>query len=157
MVYVFDTNSISVLGNYYPKQFPSFWKQFNQAVEDLKKIISVKEAHRELDKYNRHQHLSIWIENHKGIFYKPTVMEMIFVSDIFSVKKFKPMIRNEHISDGKPCADPFIIAAAKLYNGCVVTEEKEKPNAAQIPNVCQHFGIDFTNLQGFMEREDWSF
>ena len=58
---------------------------------------------------------------------------------------------------GRPIADPFIIAMAKAINGCVVTQEKEKPNAAKIPNVCQHFGIDFTNLQGFMEREDWSF
>ena len=58
---------------------------------------------------------------------------------------------------GYPCADPFIIAFPEIINGCVVTEEKEKPNAPNIPNVCEHFNIECTNLQGFMEREDWKF
>lgn len=67
------------------------------------------------------------------------------------------MLRHEHLLEGKPCADPLIIAAAKLHNGCVVTEETKKPNAPNIPNVCEYFNIDCTNLQGFMEREGWSF
>ncbi|WP_396770910.1 DUF4411 family protein [Microcystis aeruginosa] len=54
-------------------------------------------------------------------------------------------------------ADPFIIAAAKIKDGCVITEEALKPNAPKIPTVCQHFSIDFTNVQGLMEREGWQF
>jgi len=47
---------------------------------------------------------------------------------------------------------------AKTIDGCVVTEEdSEKPNAPNIPNICRNFSIDFTNLQGFMERENWKF
>ena len=30
--YVFDTNSVSVLKNYYPDQFPTFWKHFHTAI-----------------------------------------------------------------------------------------------------------------------------
>ena len=52
---------------------------------------------------------------------------------------------------------PFIVAAAKVINGCVVTEESKKPNAPNIPNVCEYFNIECTNLQGFMEREGWKF
>ncbi|RKU31484.1 hypothetical protein C6499_04300 [Candidatus Poribacteria bacterium] len=26
-----------------------------------------------------------------------------------------------------------------------------------MPNICQHFDVDWTNMQGFMERENWSF
>ena len=58
---------------------------------------------------------------------------------------------------GIPCTDPFVIAKAKFVDGCVATEEKQKKNAAKIPNVCERFEIDCTNLQGFMEREGWTF
>ena len=32
-----------------------------------------------------------------------------------------------------------------------------KKNAAKIPNVCEHFGVHCTNVEGFMERESWTF
>ncbi|CCI17613.1 conserved hypothetical protein [Microcystis aeruginosa PCC 9807] len=57
----------------------------------------------------------------------------------------------------KPVADPFIIAAAKIKDGCVITEEALKPNAPKIPTVCQQLSIDCTNVQGLMEREGWQF
>ena len=82
---------------------------------------------------------------------------MQFVSQIFSVPHFQALVPEKSQLDNRPCADPFVIARAKIINGCVVTEEKWKPNAAKIPNVCEHFGIDCTNLQGFMEREGWTF
>ncbi len=40
---------------------------------------------------------------------------------------------------------------------CVVTEEVRRPNAARIPNVCDHFGIGCINLEQLMEREGWQF
>lgn len=58
---------------------------------------------------------------------------------------------------GTPVADPFVIAAANVKTGVVVTEERLKPNAAKIPNVCQHFKIPCTNLEGFMSQQSWSF
>lgn len=56
MAYVFDTSSFSVIGNYYPQQFPTFWENFNQAVI-VRDIISVREVYRELEFYTRHSHL----------------------------------------------------------------------------------------------------
>ena len=68
------------------------------------------------------------------------------------------MIRRKERLKERPVADPFVIARAKcLENGCVVTTEKHKPNSAQIPNVCEYFGVDWTDLEGFMEREQWRF
>ncbi|MCZ6821218.1 MAG: DUF4411 family protein [Calditrichaeota bacterium] len=58
---------------------------------------------------------------------------------------------------GTPVADPFVIASARIRQACVVTEEGKKKNAARIPNVCEYFGVDCTNLEGFMERERWRF
>ena len=156
MVYVFDNNSFRELGSYYPKQFPSFWEKFDQAVT-VGKIISVREVHRELKSYTRHPHISDWVADHRNIFLLPNAAEMRFVSQIFSVPHFQTLVKGKNRLTGKPCADPFIIAKAHFINGCVVTEESRKPNAAKIPNVCEHFEIDCTNLQGFMEREGWTF
>ena len=156
MAYVFDTNSFIVISHYYPQQFPSFWDKFNQAVE-VEKIISVREVFRELDQEASAPHLSDWIKRHKNIFMIPSAAATQFVSTIFSVSHFQTLVSEKSRLAGRPCADPFIIAWAKVIKGCVVTEEKEKPNAAKIPNVCQHFGVDCTNLQGFMERENWTF
>ena len=155
MAYVFDTNSFRVLGNYYPDQFPTFWRQFNQAVIDGK-ITSAREVHRELEA-QAHPPLSNWVKDHKSIFTPPTATEMLFISDIFSIRHFRTLVNVQSRLEGHPCADPFVIAKAKFIDGCVVTEETMKPNAAKIPNVCEHFKIDCTNLQGFMEREGWTF
>ena len=155
MAYVFDTNSFRVLGNYYPHQFPTFWRQFNQAVINGK-IISVREAQRELES-QVNPPLSDWVNHQRHIFMEPRPFEMHFVSEIFSVPHFFNLVNKKNQLTGRPCADPFIIAKAKFIDGCVVTEEKETPNAAKIPNVCERFGVDCTNLQGFMRRENWTF
>ena len=156
MVYVFDTSSFSVIGNYYPEQFPTFWEKFNQAVT-VGTIISVREVCRELESYARHPHLSDWVNEHRAIFLLPSPAEMLFVSEIFAVRHFQMLVSEQDLLAGNLRADPFVIARAKVINGCVVTQETLRPNAARIPNVCDHFGIDCTNLQGFMEREGWTF
>ena len=39
----------------------------------------------------------------------------------------------------------------------VVTMESLKPNAARIPNICEHFGVRCMDLEEFMEAEGWKF
>lgn len=34
---------------------------------------------------------------------------------------------------------------------------KLKPNAAIVPNICEHFGVDWLNLEQFMQQEGWKF
>ena len=156
MAYVFDTSSFSVLGNYYPEQFPTFWEKFDWAVT-AGTIISVREVRRELEHYARHPHLSDWVKEHGDIFLLPSPAETQFVQKIFAVRHFRMLVSERDRLAGNLRADPFVIAKAKIINGCVVTEEARRPNAAKIPNVCDHFGVDCTNLQGFMEREGWRF
>ena len=93
----------------------------------------------------------------KRYFLVPNTAELRFVSKIFSVPHFLTLVSQKSILEGHPCADPFIIAKAQIIDGCVVTEEKWKQNAAKIPNVCEYFRVDCTNLRGFMEREGWTF
>ena len=86
-----------------------------------------------------------------------TVEELQFVGEIFKVPHFQAMIRKQEWLKGKPVADPFVIARAKILNACVVTQEKNTENAARIPNVCDNFEIPCINLEGFMEKENWTF
>jgi len=156
MTYVFDTNSFRVMGNYFPARFPSFWATFNDFVDDGN-VISVREVLRELDYQARQQHLQDWINNNGQIFLLPTPIETEFVSDIFAIEHFQALVSIKQRLKSTPVADPFIIASARIHGYCVVTEESLKPNAAKIPNVCAHFGIDCCNIETLMERESWEF
>ena len=98
-----------------------------------------------------------WIHEHKEIFLPPQEEESTFMAQIFAVQHFTQLVPQKKTLTSNPFADPFVIASAGIKNGCVVTEEKLRPNGAKIPNVCEHFGIDCTNLEGLMEREKWRF
>jgi hypothetical protein len=58
---------------------------------------------------------------------------------------------------GSPVADPFLVARGALLGANFVTEEALKPNAAKLPNVCEHFGVRSTNVQGFLVEVGWRF
>jgi len=64
------------------------------------------------------------------------------------------LVRRSHILKGLPVADPFIVAAAKVYNCLVVTQESFKKGGARIPTVCEKFEVEYINIEGFLELED---
>lgn len=154
--YVFDSGPLIVLFNhYYPGRFPSLWERFDETVNSGR-ITSTREVFNELE--GRGDMLSDWCKENRKVFATPSSNELEFVTEIFNVRHFQAMIRRKERLLGKPVADPFVIARARILDeGCVVTTEDERPNAARIPNVCKYFGIDCANLEGFMEREGWQF
>ncbi|TVQ25647.1 MAG: DUF4411 family protein [Leptolyngbya sp. DLM2.Bin15] len=156
MIYVFDTNSLSVLKNFYPANFPSFWQKWNELVSNGV-ILSVREVKRELDHRDRTDFLQAWFKQNKAIFATPSPEELMVVQQILAIPRFQPLIGTQATLRGTPVADPFIVAAAKIKDGVVITEERLKPNAAKIPNVCEHFKVPCTNLEGFMSQQNWSF
>jgi len=156
MPFVSDTSSLRALGNYYPERFPSFWELFNQEITKGN-VLSVREVHREMIQQNTREWLTEWVENNSGIFLLPTQAEMEFVREIFEVPHFKTLVPERQILKGSTVADPFIIASAKISGGCVITEEGMKPNAAKIPNVCEHFSVDCIDLEGFLVEVGWQF
>jgi hypothetical protein len=79
------------------------------------------------------------------------------VREIFSVHHFQQLVSKKSLLKGTPVADPFVIAAAKIRHGCVVTEETMKENAARIPNVCDRFSIPCLNVEGFLREKQWRF
>ena len=156
MIYVFDSGPLIVLfRHYYPDRFPSLWKSFDALVLE-QRIISVREVRKELEGHG--DRLSDWVKDHGEFFLTPTADELNFVAEIFKIAHFQMLVRKKERLYGKPVADPFVIAKAQaLEEGCVVTQEIKKPNAAKIPNVCEHFGIPCLNLEAFMENENWRF
>lgn len=156
MLHVFDTNSMRVLGHYYPKRFPTFWQRFDQAVANGA-VLSVREVYNELQFQVTEDWYRDWIDAHKTMFVVPTAEEAQFVAKIFTVSHFRILVGEKQRLKGQPVADPFLIACAQVRGGVVVSEEQEKPNAAKVPNVCKYFGVPCTNVAGFLEASGWEF
>ena len=91
------------------------------------------------------------------MFLTPDAEETKFVGEIFAVNHFQALVGEAQRLKGQPVADPFVIASAQARGGTVVTEEAMKPHAARIPNVCEHFGIPCTNVEGFLAENGWQF
>lgn len=155
MIYVFDSDAlIDLFRHFYLNRFPSLWERFDQLVKGGV-IISVREVYNEIE--GRGDRLSQWAKNNRDFFQQPSPEELDFVVEIFKVPHFRYLISEKARLQGKPVADPLVIGKAQSLKGCVITQELKKPNAARIPNVCEHFRLDCSNLEGFMEREDWTF
>lgn len=154
MIYVFDTSSIIVLGHYFPDRFPTFWSNFEVAVQ-RGDVISVREVLKELS--SPRAWLMDWVDRHREMFLVPGHQETTFVARIFQVPHFQMLVTETQRLRGQPVADPFVIACASVRGGTVVTEESSKPNSARIPNVCSHFGVACTNVEGFLAGNGWQF
>ena len=156
MKYVFDSNSlIDLFKHYYPERFPTLWEKFDALVFEGE-IVSVREVFKEIESAD--DSLAHWAkEQQSSLFLESTAEELTFVGEIFQKQHFQGMIRKRERLGGKPVADPFVIARAKISGGCVVTQEKHTKNAAKIPNVCEYFKIPCINLEGFMKEENWTF
>lgn len=165
MIYVFDTSSLRALQHFYPAVFKSIWVGLNTLVGDGD-LISTREVWNELEGQNVSADVKTWAKRNKQMFGTPNAVELQFVAEIFKVAHFSGLIGKQQQLRGTPVADPFVIACAKAHQGTVVTEEgwlrpsdalTPKPNAAKIPNVCQHFGIPCIDLEAFMRQQGWSF
>ena len=156
MKYVFDTSTLIVLKNYYPTTFAKLWNRIGTLAGNGT-IVSVREVFNELHNYNDVDFIQDWAKQHKAIFGKPSNDELLVVQQILAIPHFQTLIGNKAILKGTPVADPFVVAAAKVMGGSVVTQEKLKANAAKIPNVCEHFGVPCIDLETFMEQQGWAF
>ncbi len=156
MIYVFDTGAFIVLKNYYPTAFPTLWERIATAVASGE-IVSVREVFNELHNYNDTDFIQDWAKEHKAIFAKPSNDELLIVQQILAIPHFQTLLSTKAILKGTPVADPFVVAAAKHKRATVVTQEGLKPNAAKVPNVCQHFDVHCLNLEAFMAQQGWTF
>ncbi|MDP2155637.1 MAG: DUF4411 family protein [Sulfuricella sp.] len=156
MIYVFDTGSLSKLKHFYPNVFKSVWIGLDSLVDDGS-LLSTREVWKEMQNGEPHKHTNEWLKARQHIFTVPSAEELKFVAQIFLVPHFRSLIGEAQRLKGTPVADPFVIAAAKVRNGTVVTEERIKPGAAKIPNVCAHFKVPCIDLETFMQGQNWEF
>ncbi len=156
MIYVMDTNSFVIMSHFFPERFPSFWARLDEVVVGGR-LVSVKEVFREITRKNARPHLDNWVKKNKKIFRTPTEEEALFVARIFQHEHFMQTVKKRQLLQGTPVADPFIVAAAKALNGCVVTEEVYKPNSAKLPNICEKFEVPYINLDQFLGEEGFRF
>jgi hypothetical protein len=77
MVYIFDTSSFKVLGNYFPKSFPTVWQKIDLLVSEGK-LQSVREVLKEVEYGNNKQFVLDWIDFNKQIFLPSTAQETLF-------------------------------------------------------------------------------
>ncbi len=113
-------------------------------------VVSTREVRREQTGTPHGDLIASWIkELDLNFFQTPTTEEGDRVAEIFAVQHFHALISTKVRLSGRPCADPWLIAKAWTEDGCVVTQEQYKPNSAKVPNVCEHFGVESTNFDGF--------
>ena len=157
MVYIFDTSSFIVLSHYYNDQFPSLWQNINKEVK-IGKIISVKEVFNEIESYGPETNLKKWIRENKKIFQPMTEKESQIMSSIFQkYPNFQDIINKKSRTQGRPVADPFIVAKAIHIKGTVVSEETFQKDGIKIPNLCQIKKITCFKLEKFMKKQGWIF
>lgn len=150
--YIFDTGPFIDLKNYPVDVFTSLWDNFIFMINNGE-ILSSIEVFRELEDYD--DEIAKWAKSNKKIFIKPTLEEQMEVQRI--LERHPDLVKEEAILLGKPYADPFVIAQAKLQNCTLVHSEKYKPNAHKIPNVCKTFNVEEIALFEFFRREKWKF
>ena len=155
MTYVFDTTPfVTLFRNFYKSRFPTLWGLFDARIESGE-ITSTREVFRELEEQD--DTLLAWARAHRDVFVTPDAAEGAFVAQIYAVPHFQQNIEKQKLLKGGKNADAFVTARAAVLQGCVVMLEKRTPNAAKIPNICDHFGIQCLTLEEFMEAENWSF
>lgn len=155
-MYVFDNSPLSsMFRNYFPSRFPTLWANFDALVAD-EQIVSTREALREIQDGPEGACLD-WCNDKRTLFATPTADEARHVARIFAVPHFQQNIEMQKLLKGGLNADPFVIARAMTEGKTVVTMEQRKANAAKIPNICDHFGVRWLNLEGFMEEQGWAF
>ena len=155
-VYVIDTSSFVVIENYYPDQFPTFWKNLT-ALAAHKRLHSVSEVFKEIVHKHTKEFLAKWVQERNKLFPVPDAKETAFVSKIFAVPQFQALVEQKKRLKGSPVADPWVIARAACIGATVVAEESRETTKVRIPKVCSHFDVPCVSMQGLMAKEGWKF
>lgn len=143
--FVIDSSSlIHFEENYPPDIFPTLWsKVFNLFEEG--KVFSVNEVYEELGDSQE-----LWKE-FKHCFKELNADELQVLGDILSDSRFEVFKRRGLKEDGRPWADPYLIACAKVNGDAVVTQENLNRNPERkIAFVCDKLDIPCMDFLRFL-------
>ena len=152
MKYVIDTNALRTFFRFYYRQVtPELYDNLDKMIKNSE-LISVKEVYNEMERqHQRDSDILKELKNIKHIFLEPTNEEEInIVQDIYKNINFRNNIKEKNILNGRPVADAFLVAKAKIENAVLITSEKFSPNAAKIPNMCEKYDVKYINYEQFL-------
>ncbi len=152
MKYVIDTNALRTFFRFYYRQVtPELYDNLDKMIKN-NELISVKEVYNEMERqHQKDSDILKELKNIKHIFLEPTNEEEInIVQDIYKNINFRNNIKEKNILNGRPVADAFLVAKAKIENAVLITSEKFSPNAAKIPNMCEKYDVKYINYEQFL-------
>jgi len=128
MIYIVDTCIFrNIFSHIYRSVIPEIWDSLEEMLYSGK-IVSVKEVYMELElQFSKDGKVLPWLKNYKSSFKSATNNEATVVSQIYANRNFQNGVREKNIINGRPVADAFLVAKAKVVNGIVVTREDYNP------------------------------
>jgi len=125
----------------------SYWDWFDKKLEEGV-IVTHKRVYEEVIKGNirdKEDRIVAWVRarKSKGLYIGSTEASQKLVGEIctYAFDKYAPSKAKRFVNG----ADPFLIAAASLESGTVVTQESRNKEL-RIPEVCAQFGVAYMNL-----------
>ena len=148
VIYFIDTCSLTELRRTYPKaHFPQVWAMLDRLAKEGR-LLSVDEVYEEL--LVQDDEVAEWAEENEDLFLE---LDAAIQNQAKTILKQFPTLVD--LKKSKSGADPFLIAAAVVRRGTVVTQEKKSGGspAAKIPDVCKALNIPCITLLGVIQAE----
>ena len=164
--YILDTSTLSeIFRSYYKDRFPSFWEKFDELVR-TGGALSVSSVRRELENARGPEIISsvAYLRSlNQDFFFEPDEQEQRLVREMFNEQTLSSANNRwrEKVTKGIEDADPYLIAKAgrqnELFAKAAVVTQEQVNNTANIPSVCQRFGVPCFDLRAMMAELGWRF
>ncbi len=152
-VFCIDSCALIEAWHRYPiTHFDDLWAGLESLIEQ-QRLIAPDEVSAELKVGD--DDLFEWAKRQAGLFVPVDDAQQRTMSELAS--RF-PSFVNQPAR--RNLADPWVIALARCRKAAVVTEESGRrtgPGVPRIPEVCRHYGLQFTRFIGIIKMEGWNF
>lgn len=127
---------------------PAFWNRDLPALVAEGELRATEYVLWELEKQD--DELLTWVRDLDDLF---VPMDEEIQLDVRAVLKDQPRL----LRAGRSGADPFVISLARTNGATVVCEERRKPTAPRMPDVCDALGIPCIRLIELVHEQGWSY
>lgn len=157
MGYLLDTNALlDAYNRFYQFSFmPGFWDWIEQELQKGQ-FLSIDRVFKEIksSEEDRNSILFEWVDRNRGCFVELDVESTRCLGQLMScltnkLLDGKKQYSSEAINQFADCADPYLIAYAKVHDHILVTNEKPAPRShksVKIPDACALVGVGVISL-----------
>lgn len=148
-----DTDAIITAwrDTYPPDIAPGFWEQLDSRIKDGL-VLAPEEVRKEL---RAPDDLKAWAKDRDSMFRELDDELQGMVQVVVAEMQTDARRKGLRLRDRDFKADPFVVALALLTDRTVITQEirNQSPQGRpKIPNICDWFGLECTNMLGFMRQ-----